>query len=160
MNRSLDQTFLIADVWCLMFEACCETNLEDSIDFSNFSVMSYLPLIWKDSVTHIHGFTVYVKKGFPFTWVLSLENSENSYLRFLICCLTSFSSINHCLRLYAQFLMLLQASKNCMPNWDKVHIRFPNLIEKPKISGMLLSYVVSCCFLDTLLQYYSPLFFT
>ena len=31
--------------------ALCETNLDDSIDFGNFSVGGYLPLIQKDSST-------------------------------------------------------------------------------------------------------------
>ena len=44
--------------------ALCETNLDDSIDSGNFSVRGYLPLIWKDSSTHIHGLAVYVK-GLP-----------------------------------------------------------------------------------------------
>ena len=33
----------------------CETNLDDSIDSGNFSVRGYLPLIRKDSLTHMHG---------------------------------------------------------------------------------------------------------
>ena len=41
--------------------ALYETNLDDSIDSSNFSVKGYLPLIQKDSSTHIHGLAVYVK---------------------------------------------------------------------------------------------------
>ena len=60
----------------------CETNLDDSIDSGNFFVRSYLPLIRKDSSTHMHGLAVYVKEGFPFAWDLSLENSADSYLRF------------------------------------------------------------------------------
>ena len=40
-----------------------ETNLDDSIDSENFSVRGYLPLIWRDSVTHMHGLTVYLKDG-------------------------------------------------------------------------------------------------
>ena len=39
--------------------ALCETNLDDSIDSGNFSVRGYLPLIRKDSSTHIHGLAVY-----------------------------------------------------------------------------------------------------
>ena len=39
-----------------------ETKLDDLIDSGNFSVRRYLPLIQKDSVTHIHGFAVYVKE--------------------------------------------------------------------------------------------------
>ena len=38
--------------------ALCETNLDDSIGSGNFSVRSYLPLIQKDSSTHMHGRTV------------------------------------------------------------------------------------------------------
>ena len=44
----------------------CETNLDDSIDSGNFSVRGYLPLIQKDSMTHMHGLAVYVKEGLPF----------------------------------------------------------------------------------------------
>ena len=61
--------------------ALCETNLDDSIDSGNFSVRGYLPLIRKDSSTHVHGLAVCVK-GLPFTWDLSLENSADSYLCF------------------------------------------------------------------------------
>ena len=59
--------------------ALCETNLDYSIDSGNFSVRSYLPLIRKDSVTHMHGFAVYVKVCLPFARNLSQENSANSY---------------------------------------------------------------------------------
>ena len=40
--------------------ALCETNLDDSIDSANFSVRGYLPLIRKDSGTHMHGLAVYL----------------------------------------------------------------------------------------------------
>ena len=49
----------------------CKTNLDDSIDSGNFSVRGYLPLIRKDSVTHMHGLAVYVKEGLPFAQDLS-----------------------------------------------------------------------------------------
>ena len=39
----------------------CKTNLDDSIDSGNFSVPGYCPLIWKDSITHMHGLAIYVK---------------------------------------------------------------------------------------------------
>ena len=45
--------------------ALCETNLDDLIDSSNFSVRGYLPLVRKDSSTHMHGLVVYVKDGLP-----------------------------------------------------------------------------------------------
>ena len=39
-------------------------NLDDSFDSGNFSVRGYLPLIQKDSVTHMHSVAVYVKEDF------------------------------------------------------------------------------------------------
>ena len=62
--------------------ALCETNLDDSIDSDNSSVRGYLPLIQKDSSTHMHGLAVYVKEGLPFAQDLSLENSTDSYICF------------------------------------------------------------------------------
>ena len=82
-----------------------ETNLDDSIDSGNFSVRGYLPLIWKDSSTHMHGLAVYVKEGLPVALDLPLENSRDSYLRFRLALLDSvsyfFSSIDHILHLCA-----------------------------------------------------------
>ena len=43
--------------------ALCETNLDDSIESGDFSVRGYLPLIRKDSITHVYGLAVYVKEG-------------------------------------------------------------------------------------------------
>ena len=71
--------------------ALCETNLNDSIDSGNFSVRRYLPLIRKDSGTHMHGLAVYVKEGLPFAWDLSLENSADSYFCFRLALLHSLS---------------------------------------------------------------------
>ena len=62
--------------------ALCEKHLDDSIDSGNFCLRGYLPLIRKDSSTHMHGLAVYVKEGLPFAWDLSLENSPGSYLCF------------------------------------------------------------------------------
>ena len=67
--------------------ALCETNPHDSIDSGNFSFN--LHLIWKDSNTHMHGFTVYVKEGLPFAQLLSLEKSADSYLCFRLALLHS-----------------------------------------------------------------------
>ena len=71
--------------------ALCETNLDDSIDSGNLSVRGYLPLIWKDSSTHMDGLAVYVKEGLPFAWDLSLENAVDSYLCFWLALLHSVS---------------------------------------------------------------------
>ena len=90
--------------------ALSETNLDDLTDSGNLSVMGYLPLFWKDSVTHMHSLVAYVKEGIPFVRNLSLENSLDSYLYLWLAyctqCLTSFPSIDHLVCLYVQFLML------------------------------------------------------
>ena len=73
--------------------ALWETNLDDLIDSGNFSVRGYLPLIQNDSVA----------------LDLSLEHSVDSYICFwlyFIHCITSFSSVDHLLSHYTQFLML------------------------------------------------------
>ena len=67
----------------------CETNLDDSTDSGNFSVRGYLSLIQKDSTIHMHSLAVFVKEGLPF--VLSLENSPDSYLCFRLALLHSVS---------------------------------------------------------------------
>ena len=72
--------------------ALCETNLDDSIDFGNFSVwQGYLPLIRKDSITQMHGLAVYVKEDFLFARDASLENFADSYLCFRLVLLHSVS---------------------------------------------------------------------
>ena len=73
--------------------ALCETNLHNSIDSGNFSVGSYLPLIWKDSITNMHDLAVYVKEGVPFAGDLSLENSLGSCLCFQLALLHSVSCL-------------------------------------------------------------------
>ena len=90
--------------------ALCETNLDDSIGSGNFSVRGYLPLIRKDSGTHIDGLAVYVKEGLPFARDLSLETLQILIYVFdwlyFTQCLTSFSAIDHLLQLCARFLIL------------------------------------------------------
>ena len=49
---------------------------------TQFYVRGYLPLIHKDSSSHMHGLAVYVKEGLPLQQELFLENSADSYLRF------------------------------------------------------------------------------
>ena len=69
----------------------CESNLDDSVDSSSFLVRGYLPLIWKDAITHMHGLAFYAKEGLPFALDLSLENSVDSYLCFQLASLHSLS---------------------------------------------------------------------
>ena len=71
--------------------ALCETDLDDPGDSGNLSMRNDLPLIWKDSRTHMHGLAVYVKEGLPFARDLSLENSADSYLCFRLALLHSVS---------------------------------------------------------------------
>ena len=86
--------------------ALYETNLDDSIGSCNFSVTCYLPLIRKDSTTHMNGLAFCMNEGLPFVRDLSLENSAVFDWFYFTQCLTSFSSIDHLLRLYAWFLIL------------------------------------------------------
>ena len=68
----------------------CEAHLDDSIDSGNFSVIDYLPLIRKDSSTHMHGLAVYVKEGLPFrTGLISRK-----LCRFLLMFSSGFTSLS------------------------------------------------------------------
>ena len=49
--------------------------LDDSTDSGNFSVGGCLPLVRKDSVTHMHGLAVYVKERLLFNRYLLLVTS-------------------------------------------------------------------------------------
>ena len=71
--------------------ALCDTNLDDSVDSGSFLMRGYFPLIWKGSVTHMHGLAVYVKEGLPCTYNLSQENLADSYLCFQLALLYSVS---------------------------------------------------------------------
>ena len=71
--------------------AMCETNLDNSNDSGNFSVTGYLLLIRKDSSSHMHGLTVYVKEGLSFARDLFLENFADSHLCFQVALLHSVS---------------------------------------------------------------------
>ena len=62
-----------------------ETNLDESSTSDNFSVRG----IGKDSSTHMHGHTIYVKEGPPFGRELSLENCK-----FLFIFSTGFISLS------------------------------------------------------------------
>ena len=79
--------------------ALCETNLDDSIDSGNFSMRGYLPLIRKDSDTHMHG----LARATSFcTGIISRK-----LCRFLLMFWTGCISLNVLLlRLCARFLIL------------------------------------------------------
>ena len=84
MNLSFNQTLL---TFLLCVRQTWMTQLILAI-----SVRGYLPLIRKDSTTHMHNLGVYVKEGLPFARDLSLENSADSYLCFQLALLHSVSS--------------------------------------------------------------------
>ena len=65
--------------------------MDDLIDSGNFYVRGYLPLIQKDSTTHMHDLAVYVKEGLSFAWDLTLETSAHSYLCFKLALPNSVS---------------------------------------------------------------------
>ena len=70
--------------------ALCETNLDDSMDSGNFSMTGYLPLVQKDSITHMHGLAVYVKEELPFWMGLVCRK----LCRFLFMFSTGFTSFS------------------------------------------------------------------
>ena len=66
--------------------------------------MGYLPLIQKNSITHMYGLAVYVKEGLPFARNLSLHVFPYvSDWLYVAQCLTSFTSINKFLSLCIVF---------------------------------------------------------
>ena len=107
------ESFLESDSPVIL--ALSKTNLDDS---SNFSVKGYLPLIRKDSTTHMNGIAVYVKEGLPFAWDLSLGNSADSFLCFR---LALFYSMSYFFFIYrSPSLSLCKAFDSISSNIDEV----------------------------------------
>ena len=67
--------------------ALCETKLDDSIDSGNFFERGYIDLIQKDSVTHINGLALYLKKGYPF----AKDLSQKKLCKFLFMTVFTYS---------------------------------------------------------------------
>ena len=121
-----------------------ERDWDDSNDCGFFFARGYLPLIWKDSVVHIHSPTVYVKVRLPVARDLSLENFTNSYWSFCLALLHSvssfFSSINHLVCIYAQFLTFLinpSPNKFVFGDFNIYHedwLTYSDEIDKPGLS--------------------------
>ena len=96
--------FSFANLWglCLDFVDCesflesyypdiltlYETNLDGSIDSGNFSMRGYLPLIRKDSSTHMHCLAVYMKERLPLGLI------SRKLCRFLLMFSTVFTSLS------------------------------------------------------------------
>ena len=60
MNFVACESFLESNFLNIL--ALCKTNLDDSTDSGNFSVRGYLPLIQKDSSTHMYGLLQFMLK--------------------------------------------------------------------------------------------------
>ena len=103
----------------LWWHSCSMWNkLEWLIDSGNSTVKGYLPLIRKDSISHIHGLAVYVKKGLPLSWDLSPENSADSSLCFRQALL---HSVSYFFFLYwSPSLSLCAVFDSVSPNMDEV----------------------------------------
>ena len=84
-----------------------ETNLDDSVDSRDFSVKGYLSLFQKDSVTNMHGLSVFVKEAFPFARALTYVFDWLYFTQ----CLTSFFLTDHRLRHYTRFLILFHLTQ-------------------------------------------------
>ena len=69
--------------------ALFEANLDGSIDSGNFSLRGYLPLIQKDTSTHMHGLIVFVKERLPFA-----QDFSRKLCRSLFMFLTGFTSLS------------------------------------------------------------------
>ena len=63
--------------------------LKGTVDSNSFIIKSYLPLLHRDSSTHMHGFWVYIKEGYSLAWEISLETFDESYLCILLAFLYS-----------------------------------------------------------------------
>ena len=122
----------IINIWghCLNFDECesflelsspdilalCETNLDDSINPGNSSRRDYLPLIWKNSITHRDGLS---------TGLISRENFADSYLSFWLALLLSVSSF---LFLYwSPFWYFCMAFDYVSSNIDEVLVINPSI---------------------------------
>ena len=98
-----------------------EINMDDSINSGNFSVTVYLRLIQNHSITHMYLLAVYVKEElrlhgtclWKFLQILTYGFNSLYLTQFL----TSFSSFNHPLYLYAWFLILFHLTE-MMFSWS------------------------------------------
>ena len=98
--------------------ALCEKNLGDWIDSGNSSLRGYVPLIRKDSITHMYGLAVYMKEELPFARDISLENSADSFLCFRLALL---HVVSHFFFLYrSPFSSLCTVFDSISSNIDKV----------------------------------------
>ena len=87
----------------------------------------YLPLIRKDSTTHMHGLAVYAKEGLPFA---SLENSIDSSLRFSLALLHSVPYF---------FFLCQQPSSSLCTDFDSISSNIDEVLStNPYVNNVLV----------------------
>ena len=69
--------------------ALCETNLSSAVSSCDLSVDGYLPLIRKDSNSHMLGLGIYIRKNSPICWETRFESTEYSFMCFRLAPLHS-----------------------------------------------------------------------
>ena len=87
------------------FLALSETNLSSNMADSDFSIPGYLPIIRKDSNTHMHGLAVYARDTLPISRETHLEKPTEPFMCFRLSLLHSTS--------YLFFLYRSPSSDDC-----------------------------------------------
>ena len=103
--------------------ALCKTNVDESIGFEKLCLRGFLPLIWKDFFTHMHGLAIYMKEGLHFAQDLTLEKNMESYLCFWLALL---HSVSYFFYLYWSPLSLWIAFSSILSNIDQVLLINPS----------------------------------
>ena len=85
--------------------ALSETNLSSNFADSDFSIPGYLPIIRKDSSTHMHGLAVYARDTLPISREVHLEKPTEPFMCFRLSLLHSTS--------YLFFLYRSPSSQDC-----------------------------------------------
>ena len=85
--------------------ALSETNLSSNFADSDFCIPGYLPIIRKDSSTHMHGLAVYARDTLPISREVHLEKPTEPFMCFRLSLLHSTS--------YLFFLYRSPSSQDC-----------------------------------------------
>ncbi|XP_065680992.1 uncharacterized protein LOC136094820 [Hydra vulgaris] len=95
--------------------ALCETNLSSAVSSYDLSVDGYLPLIRKDSNSHMLGLGIYISKNSPICRETRFESTDYSFMCF---CLAPLHSITFLFVLYrspsSQDCTLLDVISDCI----------------------------------------------
>ena len=107
--RSLNSNFSSVEAFLYHsspdFLALSETNLSATMADSDFSIPGYLPIIRKDSSTHMHGLAVYARDTLPISREAHLEKPSETFMCFRLSLLHSTS--------YLFFLYRSPSSPDC-----------------------------------------------